>query len=62
MKRQLMEILVCPLCKGELVLHVDAENDQDIVSGTLTCTRCNQTYPIADSIPNLLPPELREAR
>lgn len=62
MKRQLMDILVCPLCKGELVLGVDDENDQEIVSGSLSCARCNQTYPISDTIPNLLPPELREQR
>lgn len=61
MKRDLMEILACPLCKGPLELRVDEEKDQEIVSGELTCSRCNEHYPITQSIPNLLPPELREA-
>jgi uncharacterized protein YbaR (Trm112 family) len=27
----------------------------------LHCARCNETYPIEDTIPNLLPPDLRRA-
>lgn len=59
MRRDLMEILVCPVCKGELELTVDEENEQEIVRGTLFCARCNERYPIEDTIPNLLPPDLR---
>lgn len=59
MRRDLMEILVCPMCKGELHLTVDEENEQEIVSGSLFCARCNERYPIEDTIPNLLPPDLR---
>ena len=61
MKRDLMDILVCPLCKGELTLTVDKEEDGDIVEGNLHCAACDETYPIEDSIPNLLPPALRGA-
>ncbi|MEK7353976.1 MAG: methytransferase partner Trm112 [Chloroflexota bacterium] len=56
MKKELMEILACPLCKGELELSVKEENKKEIVSGTLYCKKCNQRYPIVDTIPNLLPP------
>jgi uncharacterized protein YbaR (Trm112 family) len=59
MRRDLMEILVCPVCKGELELSVDEENDQEIVRGSLYCARCDERYPIEDTIPNLLPPDLR---
>ena len=59
MRHDLMEILVCPMCKGELALTVDEENDQEIVRGSLFCARCNERYPIEDTIPNLLPPDLR---
>ena len=61
MKRDLMDILVCPLCKGELTLTVDKEEDGEIVEGNLHCAACDETYPIEDSIPNLLPPALRGA-
>ena len=59
MKRELMEILVCPVCKGELELTVDEETDDEIVAGSLHCPKCQERYPIIDTIPNLLPPELR---
>ncbi len=57
MKRQLMDILACPVCKGELKLTIAQENEKEIVTGSLHCARCNQSYPIEDTIPNLLPPE-----
>lgn len=52
-----MLILVCPVCKGKLELRVEQENDLEVVSGTLYCSRCKVNYPITDTIPNLLPPE-----
>ncbi len=57
MKQELMDILVCPVCKGRLELSVKEENDAEIVTGSLYCQKCNAHYPIADTIPNLLPPE-----
>jgi len=60
MKRDLMDILACPVCKGELELSVDEENGQEIVTGSLYCPKCNAHYPIVDTIPNLLPPDQRD--
>ncbi len=57
MKRELMDILVCPVCKGDLELTADEENEREIVTGSLHCAACNVRYPIAETIPNLLPPE-----
>jgi len=57
MKKELMNILACPVCKGDLELSVEKENGAEIVSGSLYCPKCNVHYPIVDSIPNLLPPE-----
>ena len=54
-----MEILVCPVCKGPLELTVEAEQGDEIVTGILFCGACDESYPIEDTIPNLLPPELR---
>lgn len=60
MKRDLMDILCCPMCKGDLVLEVTKENEKEILKGTLFCKKCDEYYPIDDGIPNMLPPELRE--
>jgi uncharacterized protein YbaR (Trm112 family) len=60
MKRELMEILACPLCKGDLKLDVKEENEIEIITGSLYCEKCKETYPIEEGIPNLLPPELRD--
>ena len=60
MKRDLMDILVCPVCRGELELTATKEEGDEIVEGSLQCQACGETYPIEDTIPNLLPPSLRE--
>ena len=59
MKLELMDILACPVCKGELTLTVTEEADGEIVAGSLHCGACDETYPIEDTIPNLLLPEMR---
>ena len=60
MRRQLMDILLCPECRSELILSVTEERDDEIVSGSLKCQSCGETYPIEDTIPNMLPPSLRD--
>jgi uncharacterized protein YbaR (Trm112 family) len=54
-----MDILACPVCKGELELRVNTEQDNEVIEGTLLCHSCDETYPIEDAIPNLLPPSMR---
>ena len=60
MKKDLVDILACPVCKGELELSVEEENEREVVTGSLYCSRCNVRYPIVDTIPNLLPPDQRD--
>ena len=60
MKRKLMDILACPVCKGNLKLNVTEENETEIVKGSLYCAKCNVQYSIVDTIPNLLPPDRRD--
>ena len=57
MKQSLMEIIVCPVCKGDLELTVESEKDGEIITGTLHCGKCGVDYRIEEGIPNLLPPE-----
>jgi uncharacterized protein YbaR (Trm112 family) len=60
MRRDLMDILVCPVCKGDLQLNVYKEEDGQVLEGRLRCEACHEDYPIDDGIPNLLPPDLRD--
>ena len=57
MKKELNDILACPVCKGELSLSITAEDGGEVIKGSLHCGKCNVDYPIEDGIPNLLPPE-----
>ena len=57
MKRELMDILACPVCQGKLELSVEEEREKEIVTGSLYCQKCDVRYPISETIPNLLPPE-----
>jgi uncharacterized protein YbaR (Trm112 family) len=59
MKKDLMNILCCPICKGDLQLTVKKEEGGEIFEGSLYCPKCKETYPVEDGIPNLLPPGLR---
>jgi uncharacterized protein YbaR (Trm112 family) len=59
-EKNLMDILACPVCKGDLILEVVEEKEEEVISGTLYCPLCKEQYPIDEGIPNLLPPNLRD--
>lgn len=59
-KRSLVDIIVCPVCKGKLELTVTGENEREIVSGLLYCPDCRIKYDVTDTVPNLLPPDPRD--
>lgn len=67
MNTDLMDIIACPVCKGTLTLQADtvapddAPDAGEVLTGTLTCEPCDEQYPITDGIPNLLPPDMRDA-
>lgn len=52
MDPRLLEILVCPLCKGPL----DYRKEQ----AELTCKACRLAFPIKDDIPIMLEDEARQ--
>ena len=52
MDAKLLEILVCPLCKGPLV-YKKAEQE-------LVCKPCRLAYPVRDDIPVMLEDEVRK--
>ena len=55
MRKKLMEVLCCPVCKGELTLSVTEESGEEVLEGSLRCPACGVDYPISEGIPNLLP-------
>jgi uncharacterized protein YbaR (Trm112 family) len=44
--KELLEILVCPVCKGKVLLKEDGSG--------LKCVECNRVYPVRDDIPIML--------
>lgn len=61
MRKSLLEILACPICKSHpLELKADEEREDEVLTGSLRCTRCGLDFPIDDGIPNLLPPGKRD--
>jgi uncharacterized protein YbaR (Trm112 family) len=55
MKKDLLDILCCPTCKGSLELKIKKEEKGEIIEGYFICKKCNSKYTIEDGIPNLLP-------
>jgi len=58
----LMEIIVCPMCKGTLQLKVSEQDKREAITGELFCPKCSQCYSIQDGLPNLLPADLGSGR
>ena len=52
--RELLEIIVCPKCKGELIYEQDKER--------LVCKNCSVYYPIREDIPILLIEEAQKLK
>ncbi len=52
MDKKLLDILVCPVCKGPLTYEKAAQE--------LTCFGCRLAYPIRDDIPVMLEDEARK--
>jgi uncharacterized protein YbaR (Trm112 family) len=62
MRRKLLDILACPICKYyPLELYVFEEKDE-INEGLMVCTSCGRWYPILEDIPRMLPDELRDGK
>ena len=51
--RDLLDILVCPICKTAVKLTTDGSG--------LKCDSCRRVYPIRDEIPVMLPEEAKIA-
>lgn len=62
MRKELMDILVCPVTHEPLELVIEQEaDDGEVIRGHLYSKSLDFRYPIEDGIPNLLPPEMQDA-
>ena len=60
MRKELVEILVCPVTREPLELVVDEEaEDGEVLRGHLYSRALDFRYPVEDGIPNLLPPDMQ---
>jgi uncharacterized protein YbaR (Trm112 family) len=55
-KRDLIDMLACPKCNGDLTLTITNEDQNEIQEGILHCPACKIDYPIEGGIPLLIPP------
>ncbi len=57
MKADLVHVLACLACGGQLELAAaDTAPDGHVMAGTLTCAACAAAYPVHRGIPRCLPP------
>lgn len=57
MEQNIMEILCCPLCKGELKLEIKTKSNEKITEGSMVCSNCKNEYSIHEGIPRMFIPD-----
>ena len=60
MKKELMDILACPMDKHYPLNLIIFKETSEISEGLIFCSKCLRWYPIRDEIPELLPDKLRK--
>ncbi|OFX11356.1 MAG: hypothetical protein A2516_05645 [Alphaproteobacteria bacterium RIFOXYD12_FULL_60_8] len=56
MHRDLLSILICPICGHDapLGLKADVERGEDVVEGSLHCAGCGKAWPVVRSVPRFV--------
>ncbi len=55
MKRDLLGILACPKCSGEMISSEPGAETLEV--GVLTCSRCGAEFPVTNGIPRFVEPD-----
>jgi uncharacterized protein YbaR (Trm112 family) len=55
MKKEYLDILCCPVCKGDMKLKVIKTSRDEIIEGILTCDECENRYFIRNGTAYLVP-------
>ena len=58
MRDTLCKHLCCADCRGPLVLEPGERDGDEIISGTLSCGKCEQRWPIVRGVPRFVGDEL----
>ena len=63
MKKKLLDILACPMCKNHpLELLEIKSKDEEVQEGAIYSTSCKRYFLIIEEIPVMLPDELRNKK
>ena len=54
MNKEILDILACPQCKGDLKINSTKENKTEIFEGQFICEASGLSFPIKNGIPNFL--------
>jgi SAM-dependent methyltransferase len=55
MKLSVLDIIVCPTCKGELTLRTTSKEGAEVIEGSLDCTGCDASFSITKGVPRFVP-------
>lgn len=57
MRKSLLGILACPICKGNIILRRTSKHSgEEVIQGELHCQKCDRYYYIKEGIPHLIIP------
>ena len=62
MRNELLKILACPRCRGDLKIENPIYREDHIWEGNLVCKRCKISFPIKNGVPRLLVTDDRDLR
>ena len=57
MRLKLLDVLVCPGCRGDFVCEAERSDGDEVIEGRLACQGCAAVYPIEEAIPRFVPRE-----
>ncbi len=54
MNKEILDILACPECKGDLKIESAEKDTTEIINGRLICETCGLFFTIQGGVPNFL--------
>jgi SAM-dependent methyltransferase len=52
-RRELLEYMACPVCAGDFVVDFEEVVGEEGMTGTLTCTGCERSFPVLRGVPRM---------